>query len=58
MVTIIKKGANKTEIKTALSNIKNAEGFNAYKHCGVLVLKNDPLKIQKEMRDEWEQRLS
>ncbi len=58
MVTIIKKGAGKKEIETALSSIKNSRGFDANKHCGVLNLKKDPMMIQKEMRDEWEQRLS
>lgn len=28
--------------------------INAMKYCGVISLSNDALKIQKQMRDEWE----
>ena len=54
MVTIIKKGANRKEIESALSKVKDHKGFDPYKHCGVIKLQEDPLEIQRKMRDEWE----
>ncbi|MGB3774366.1 MAG: hypothetical protein WA951_03845 [Leeuwenhoekiella sp.] len=54
MVTVIKKGSDKKEIEKALSNMKSERKFNAYKYCGTVKLKDDPLEIQKKMRDEWE----
>ncbi|WP_154857585.1 MULTISPECIES: hypothetical protein [Cyclobacterium] len=54
MVTIIKKGSDKKEVEKALSKIKRKKKFDAYKYCGTLSLKEDPLEIQKKMRDEWE----
>jgi len=54
MVTIIKKGADNKEIEEALSNLKSFKRFNAYKHCGKIKLKADPLEIQKKLRNEWD----
>lgn len=54
MVTVIKKGADKEEIEKALSNMKGKKKFDAYKYCGAIKLNEDPLEIQKRMRDEWE----
>lgn len=53
MVTVIKKGTNKEEIDKALSNLENPKKFDVYKYCGTIKLKEDPLDIQKKMRDEW-----
>lgn len=54
MVTVIKKGSDKKEIEKALSNLKSKKRFDAYKYCGAVKLQEDPLEIQKRMRDEWE----
>jgi hypothetical protein len=54
MVTVIKKGSDKKQIEDALSKMKSRKKFDAYKYCGVVALKEDPLAIQKRMRDEWE----
>lgn len=54
MVTIIKKGSNKKEIEKALSKLRSTKEFDAYKYCGTVKLDEDPLEIQKRMRDEWE----
>ena len=29
------------------------KGVNTLKFCGILKLKEDPLEIQKKLRDEW-----
>jgi hypothetical protein len=57
MVLILKKGASKKEIaaiEKKLYKEKVSTGFNAKKYNGVLKLKEDPLVIQKQLRDEWE----
>ena len=58
MVTTIKKGASKKEINTLFERLtkgfKVSKGFDAYKFCGTVKFKEDGLKIQKLLRDEWE----
>jgi hypothetical protein len=56
MVTNIKRGATKEEIRALFERInesKSAKGFDAYKYCGKIKFKEDGLKIQKTLRDEW-----
>jgi hypothetical protein len=56
MVLILKKGASKKEIEAVtkkLSGIRRKKRFDAYKHCGVIKLKEDALAIQKRLRNEW-----
>jgi hypothetical protein len=57
MVTVIKYGSDKKKIKSMLERLKKQKsniGIDAYKYCGVITLAEEPLLIQKEMRDEWE----
>lgn len=56
MTLVIKKGASQKEIEELskkLSVKKKKAGFDAYKHCGVIKLKEDALVIQKRLRNEW-----
>ena len=57
MVTIIKSGSGEKDIDKLLSklfsNVKS-KTLDAFKFCGVLKLNSDSLKIQKDLRDEWE----
>ncbi len=55
MATIIKL-KNKALLKKRLSIALKANngGVDTRKYCGVIKLTSDPLKIQKELRDEWE----
>ena len=53
MVTVIKKGQNKTKINKLLAKAMKTKGVDTHKYCGVIKLKEDPLVIQKRMRDEW-----
>ena len=61
MVVTISRTSTPEEIEAALkklqkSTAKASKGhFDAFKYCGVIKLKDDPLVIQKKMRDEWEQ---
>lgn len=54
MVVVIKGSDSKKKIAEALKKLRKRKGFNARKHCGVIKLKEDPLTIQKKLRDEWE----
>jgi hypothetical protein len=54
MVTVIKKGTNKTDIKKLVDGIQKKKGLDAKKYSGVIKLKEHPIFIQKALRDEWE----
>ena len=57
MVTIIKRGSTKEEIKAKLENHNQEnkkKGIDLTKYCGSIKLKEDPLKLQKQWRNEWE----
>lgn len=53
MVLILKKGASKKEINLIKKKLLNAEGVNTRIFCGSIKLKEDPLTVQKSLRDEW-----
>ena len=55
MVITIKKGTKPEKINSQLSKlIDKKSGVDTRKYCGVIKLKEDAMKIQKRMRDEWE----
>ena len=56
MVMTIKKGSDKAEIDRLIEKLsaKKEEGVDAYKHCGVIKLKETPNEIQKRLRNEWD----
>jgi hypothetical protein len=57
MVTVLKYGADKKKIHSLLERLKNHKsriGIDAYKYCGAITLVEEPLLIQKELRNEWE----
>lgn len=57
MVLILKKGASKKDIEAIEKKLykeKVGSGFNAKKYNGIIKLKEDPLAIQKRLRNEWE----
>ncbi|WP_185154396.1 hypothetical protein [Fulvivirga sp. M361] len=54
MVTVIKKGTDKEIIDKLLKEALKTKGVDTHKYCGVIKLKEDPLVIQKRLRDEWE----
>lgn len=61
MVLVLKKGASKKEIaaiEKKLFKQKAKPGFDAKKYNGVISLKEDALKIQKRLRNEWERDFS
>jgi hypothetical protein len=54
MVLILKKGADKKEMNSISEKLREPKGVDTKKYCGTIKLKEDPLAIQKKMRDEWE----
>lgn len=54
MTTIIRKNLSKADIQELLKKVVPVKRFNAFKYCGVIKLTIDPLKFQRQLRDEWE----
>jgi hypothetical protein len=56
MVLVLKKGASEAEmqlIKKKLQKKSRKGGIDLKKYSGTIKLKEDPLEIQKKLRDEW-----
>jgi hypothetical protein len=54
MTVVIKKGMSKVQIEARLKKLKGKDsGFPAHKFTGKLKVDEDPLTIQKRLRDEW-----
>jgi hypothetical protein len=56
MVATLKQGASKAYIAKLLKRISNEivrKGVDTSKFCGKLSLKEEPLTIQRRLRDEW-----
>jgi hypothetical protein len=54
MITVIKKGASKEEIKKSLDNaVAKSAKEDIRKYAGKLKTEIDPLEYQKKMRDGW-----
>lgn len=55
MVTIIKKGASRQEIKKRINKvIAKQSNKGIMKYAGKLKSNIDPLEYQKKMRNEWD----
>jgi hypothetical protein len=54
MTIILKKGQHLEDVLPKNTSNKGRKRLNAQKFLGVLNLKEDPVAIQKRMRDEWE----
>lgn len=59
MVVVLKPNASKEEIEQLRKKleVKKPKGVDTKKYCGVLQLKEDPMDIQKKMRDEDHERI-
>jgi hypothetical protein len=53
MIVIIKSTEDKEKIKKTLQKLERKGKLDAFKHCGKVKLKEDPLELQKMMRSEW-----
>jgi hypothetical protein len=55
MVTTIKKGSSRAKIIKMLKQHSLKKTYvDIEKYCGILKLNEDPMKLQKQWRDEWE----
>ena len=53
MVLILKKGASKKEMDDITEKLKATKCIDTKAYCGAIKLKEDPLVMQKKMRNEW-----
>lgn len=49
----ITKIDQKRDYSKKLKQVK-LKGLDAKKYCGKLIIKEDPIKLQRRLRDEWE----
>ena len=55
MVTTIKRGTSREIIEIVMKKrTVRIKGPDLKKYCGSISLKEDPLKLQKKWRNEWE----
>ena len=54
MVTVIKKSSGEKEASIQLEKALRTKGVDTHKYCGIIKLIEDPMAIQKKMRNEWE----
>lgn len=53
-IITLKKDENVEQLKKKLQSAqKNTGGIDAYKYSDTITLKEDPLKYQKRIRNEW-----
>ena len=55
MVLVLKKGASASEMQSIKDKLhkKSNKGIDLKKYAGTILLKDKPLNIQKQLRDEW-----
>jgi hypothetical protein len=53
MVSILKKGASQQEQLAIKARLQQKPALDIRKFCGILKLQEDPLDIQKQLRNEW-----
>lgn len=57
MTVVIKKGDSIDRIRKKLSKLKGkGKKFPAHKFLGLIKIDEDPVKIQRRLRDEWKSR--
>jgi tripartite-type tricarboxylate transporter receptor subunit TctC len=58
MVVIVKRNTPRKQLKALLRKAKatpvKGKGLDARKHLGTVKLKQDPVTIQRRLRDEWD----
>ena len=53
MVIVIQQGTTKEKLELLLKKFKTKKGVNTKKYCGIIKLKESPMQIQKQLRNEW-----
>jgi hypothetical protein len=54
MVVEIKNSKDIDKAKKAIDAHQPHKKFDAFKFCGILKVNEDPIKIQQQLRDEWQ----
>jgi hypothetical protein len=56
MVSILKYGSKSNKIRSLFERLNKStvKGIDSSRYSGTILLKEDPLQIQKKLRDEWE----
>ena len=57
MVVVIKKGDSIEKINKLLAKLQAKaakKGVDTRKYCGTIKLKENPVEIQRKLRDEWD----
>jgi len=55
MITVIKKGSSSETVQKKFSkHQKKQPRKDLSKYCGAIRLKEDPVAVQKKLRNEWE----
>ena len=54
MTMVLRKGQRLEDVLPMANKKTGTKRLDAMKYVGVLKTKEDPLEIQKRMRDEWE----
>ncbi len=54
MTLILKRGQRLEDVLPKSKIAKPRKKLNSGKYIGILNLREDPLEIQRKMRDEWE----
>lgn len=57
MIFVLKRGADEKAMYELIQKLKlwrKERKINILKYCGAIKLEEDPMEIQKQMRDEWE----
>ncbi|HUZ59613.1 MAG TPA: hypothetical protein VMU83_12600 [Hanamia sp.] len=49
----IRKGKKNNITRIRKTSVLKPKGANTLKYCGIIKLKEDPLLIQKKLRNEW-----
>lgn len=54
MTVIIKKNSSKKVLADSLLNLEPQKKFDAFKYCGTSKITENPIQIQKKLRNEWD----
>lgn len=54
MSVTISKQMTVEEARKILAQLPSGRLLNAFKYCGVLKLREDPIEFQKRIRSEWD----
>jgi hypothetical protein len=52
VILVLRKGATRKEMNSIYKKLGNSVGVNTKKYCGMIKLNEEPLTIQKRMRNE------